>query len=69
MVESVIRALISLCVLVLLAFLVLWGLGELGVIIPAMIVKVFWVIIALVGILILYKLFAPYVNGWFPPRR
>jgi len=64
MIESVILFLIYLCLIVAAFWLILWVLGQLGVPIPAQVVKIGWVIVALVCILILYKLLlAPLIGG------
>lgn len=59
MVESVIMLLIYICVVVGVCWLVIWVLGQLGVALPAQVVKIFWVIVVLIIILLLYKMFAP----------
>ena len=68
--ESLVRALIYLCVVALCFFLTLWVLGELGIMLPAMVITILKVIFILVAILILVRLFAPMITGinWFPPR-
>jgi amino acid transporter len=68
--EAVIRALIYICVIALLFFLVLWVLGSLGVALPAMVVNILKIIFVLVCILILVRLFWPALSGFnlFPPR-
>jgi len=64
MVESIILTLIYFCLIVAAFWLVLWVLGQLGVPIPAQVVKIGWVIVALVCILILYRLLlAPLIGG------
>ena len=64
MIESVILFLIYICLVVAAFWLVLWVLAQLGVPIPAQVVKIGWVIVALVCILILYKLLlAPLIGG------
>ena len=68
--EAVIRALIYICFLMLLYFLIVWCLGAIGLAIPAMVEKILMVIFVLVAILILTRLLFPYISGatWFPPR-
>jgi len=64
MIESIILFLIYLCLIVAVFWLVLWVLAQLGVPIPAQVVKIGWVIVALVCILILYRLLlAPLIGG------
>lgn len=66
MIEAVIRALIGLCLLVGAVFLVLWVLSSLGIALPAMVVKIVWLVVALIAVLILVRLLRPYVGGWVP---
>jgi hypothetical protein len=69
--EAVIRALIYLCFIVLVFVLCIWVLGQLGIVIPPMVVKILMVILVLFAILVLVRLFAPFVGGFnlFPPRQ
>jgi hypothetical protein len=60
--EVFIRALITLCVIVLCVFLALWVLAELGIVLPAMVVKILWVIVVLLAVL--YLLRALGAAGW-----
>lgn len=72
MVEAVIRALIYICVIVLLFFLIVWVLGTIGIVIPAMVVTILKVILALVCVLVLWRLLGPWVSGaslWGPGPR
>ena len=66
--EALIRALIYLCFIALAFFLCLWVLGSLGVALPAMVIVILKVIFVLVAILVLVRLFMPFVSGfkWFP---
>jgi hypothetical protein len=68
--EALIRALIYLCCIALAFFLCLWVLAELGVALPAMVITILKVIFVLVAILILVRLFMPFMGGftWFPGR-
>ena len=69
MVGAVIRALLYLCGLALLFYLCVWVLGQLGIALPLMVVRILGVMFVLVAILILYRLFAPLlgnVNWWGP---
>jgi len=64
MIESIILFLIYLCLIVAVFWLVLWVLQQLGVPLPAQVIKIGWVIVALIVILILYKLLlAPLIGG------
>jgi hypothetical protein len=72
MVEAVIRALIYICVIVLLFFLIVWVLATIGVHVPPMVLTILQVILALICVLILWRLFAPWVSGvslWGPGPR
>jgi hypothetical protein len=59
MVESLILLLIYIALVVGVAWLVIWVLGQLGVALPPPVVKVFWVIVTLVIILLLYRMISP----------
>jgi hypothetical protein len=63
MFEALIRALISLCLLALAFFLILWVLGEVGIALPAMVISIIKVIFVLVAILVLFNLLWPFVQG------
>lgn len=64
MVGSVIRALIYLCCIALMFYLCIWVLGELGIILPAMVLHILMVMFVLVAILILWQLFSPWLVGF-----
>jgi hypothetical protein len=68
--EAIVRALIYLCCIALAFFLCVWVLGELGVMLPVMVITILKVIFVLIAILILVRIFMPLVSGvnWFPPR-
>ena len=66
MIEAVIRFLIGLCLLVAAVFLVLWVMSSIGIAIPYMVVKIIWVIVALIAILMLVRLLRPYSGNWLP---
>lgn len=67
MLSVVVRALITLCVIALCFFLVIWVLGAIGIVLPAIVIKILGVILVLVAILILIKLFQPWIGRWFGP--
>lgn len=69
--EALIRALIYLCLVALAFFLCIWVLGQLGLALPLMVITILKIIFVLVAILILVRLFWPYVEGatWFPPKQ
>jgi hypothetical protein len=66
MFEAIIKALIGLCFLVAGFFLVLWVLGELGIVIPATLLTIAKVILILIAILVLYRMLKPVAGGWIP---
>ena len=66
--EALAKALIYICFIALAFFLCLWVLGELGLMLPVMVITILKVIFVLVAILILARLFSPFLSGytWFP---
>jgi hypothetical protein len=66
MLEAVIRFLITMCLIALCVFLVIWVLGAIGVVLPAMVIKIIWIIAALVAVLFLVRLLKPYWGSYFP---
>jgi hypothetical protein len=69
--EALVRALIYICFIALAFYLCIWVLGELGIMLPAMVITILKVIFVLVCILILARLFAPFWGSinLFPPRN
>lgn len=68
--ESIIVLLIYIALVVGVAYLVIWVLGQLGVALPPMVVKVFWVIVVLVIILLLWRMIGPALTaGHLPGLR
>lgn len=68
--ESIIILLIYIALVVGVAYLVIWVLGQLGVALPPMVVKVFWVIVVLVIILLLWRMIGPALTaGHLPGLR
>lgn len=61
--ESIILLLIYICVVVAVAWLVLWVLGQLGLELPPMVVKIFWVVVILIVILLLWRMIGPTISG------
>lgn len=59
MVESVVYALIYLALLILIMYLILWTLEQLGVALPPQVVKILWIIIALIAVLIIVQTVIP----------
>jgi len=62
MIESIIMTLIYICILALVVYLILWVLGMIGVPIPDQVVKIIWVIVALIAILIIVKTVLPHAG-------
>lgn len=68
MIESLILLLIYIAVVVGVAYLVLWALAQIGVALPPMVVKVFWVIVVLVIVLLLWRMVGPALTAGHLPR-
>ncbi|HUD11674.1 MAG TPA: hypothetical protein VMS08_04655 [Candidatus Saccharimonadia bacterium] len=64
MVESLFRFLITLVLLALLFFLTIWVLGELGIIIPAMVMVCLKILAVLIVLLIAWRFFGGYLGSW-----
>jgi len=62
MFEALIMTLIYICLVVGACYLVIWVLGQLGVALPANVIKIFWVIVVLVVILLLYQMLSPVLH-------
>lgn len=56
MLEAVIMMLIYVCILALVVYLVIWVLGQIGVALPPQVIKILWVIAALIVLLMLVRL-------------
>jgi hypothetical protein len=63
MFESIVMLLIYICLVVGACWLVIWVLGQLGVVLPDQVIKIFWVIVVLIVILLLYRMLAPMLGG------
>lgn len=64
MAASVITFLIYICVLALVIYLIIWVLTDvIGLPIPAKVIQILWVIVALVAILWLVQMVLPGVNS------
>lgn len=59
MVESVIMALIYLCLLAICVYLVIWVLEQLGLAIPPQVMKILWVLVILVALLVIIRTVLP----------
>lgn len=68
MFESIIMLLIYICLVVGVAFLVIWVLGQIGVPLPAQVIKIFWVIVALIIVLLLWRMIGPAISSGHLPR-
>jgi len=61
MLESVISLLIYVCVIALVIYLVIWVLQTVvGIALPPKVVQIFWIIFALIVILLLARLLLPF---------
>lgn len=65
--ESVIFLLIYVAIVVTVAFLVIWVLGQLGVPLPPPVIKGFWVIVVLVIVLLLWRMVGPALTAGHLP--
>ena len=69
MLTSVITFLIYLCILAIVVYLILWIVQDvIGLPIPAKVIQLLWVIVALVAILWLVEMVLPGVGGLHFPR-
>lgn len=59
MIESVIMMLIYLCLLAIAVYLIIWVLGEIGIVIPPQTMKLLWVIVVLLAILMIVRVMLP----------
>lgn len=55
--DAIVGFLITLCIIAAVIYLVIWVLGQIGVPLPAQVIKILWVIFALLALLALYHLF------------
>lgn len=62
--ERVIRALLYLCCIAIAFYLIVWVLGTLGVALPYMVLNILKVMFVLIAILILVRLFWPLASGY-----
>lgn len=68
MLTAVISLLIYICIFALVVYLVLWVLGAIGVALPAPVVKIIWVIFALVVLLLVLDFVLGHGHGILLPR-
>jgi hypothetical protein len=59
MIEGIIMALIYIIVVVIVAYIVIWVIGQLGLAIPPQIIKLVWLIVALLCVLLLLRVLLP----------
>ena len=59
MLETVITLLIYACVIALVVYLVLWVLQSIGIALPPQVVKIIWIIVALVVLLMVVQFVLP----------
>lgn len=67
--ERVVRALIYIAFVVLAYYLIIWFLASIGIVLPAMVIKIIGVILVLMCVLVLVRLFAgswPANFRWWP---
>ena len=65
--EMLIRGLIGLCLRVGAVYVALWVFAALGIVLPAMIVKIIWIVVVLVAVLYVYRaLKAAGGASWLP---
>lgn len=62
MIEAVVSALITLCVLAIVVYIILWVLEIIGISPPAKVVQLLWVIVALFGLLLVVKTVLPHAG-------
>lgn len=59
LIEAVIQLLIYIAVLCLVVYLILWVLSLIGVPLPEQVIKIVWVIVALIAILLILRVLLP----------
>lgn len=70
MFESIIMLLIYIVLIVGVAYVVLWVIGQLGIPLPPMAIKCFWLLIGLVVLLLLWRMVGPALSsGHLPGLR
>ncbi len=55
MAEALIGLLIQICIIALVVYLIFWVLGAVGIPVPAVVIKIIWIIVALYVILLLLR--------------
>ena len=56
--DAIVGFLITVCIIAAVFYLVIWVLGQIGVPLPGQVIKILWVIFALIVLLALYHMFA-----------
>ena len=62
-ITAVIYALLWLCGIALAFFLIVWVLGAIGLHLPAMVITILQMMLVLVAILVLLRVFWPFIEG------
>ena len=62
MLEAIIGVLIYICIIALVVYLVIWVLQSIGVPLPANVIRIVWVIVALIAILLVVENILPLVH-------
>ena len=70
MFAGIIMLLIYVCLVVAVAYIVLYVLSAIGVVLPPQIVKIFWIIVGLIVLLMLWQMVGPALeSGHLPGLR
>jgi hypothetical protein len=56
--DALVGFLITVCIIAAVFYLVIWVLGQIGVPLPGQVIKILWVIFALIVLLALYHMFS-----------
>lgn len=62
MIEALITLLIYVCLVVAACWLVIWVLEQIGVPLPAQVIKIFWVIVGLICLLLMWHMIGPAIS-------
>lgn len=70
MVESIIMLLIWIGLICAACYLIIWALGQFGIPLPGQVIKILWVIVALIVILLIWREIGPALSaGHLPGLR
>lgn len=61
--DALVSFLITICIIAAIFYLVIWVLGQIGVPLPVQVIKILWVIFALIVLLALYHVLVG-ASGW-----